>query len=413
MKNRINDYKVTTSIFLDKSRPSVKSNTYPVRLRIIFQRKVKYYATGINLTNEENEFIFNPKPKQKIPDNLKNIKLDLAAKETRAKEIIDKLENFSFDTFEKKFFEKPLTKNFYSIIEQKRDDLIKAERIGTANTFDGTLKSLRNFKKDLSIDDITISFLNDYKKYMLKKGKSLTTIGMYLRNVRTLINESPLFNKENYPFGKDKFVIPSGANIKKALDFTDIEKIYNADLQNNLFEKYRDFFILSYLGNGVNISDIARLKFKNINDNTITFVREKTKKTTENKQKTIAIPITPEIKAIIDRYANKNTYPDNYIFSILTNDLSPVDQHKKIKFFTKLVNKHIKQICSNLGIEKNVSTYTARHSFATILKNSNVPISFISESLGHQNIKTTELYLGSFADNDKTKFLANLTNFKK
>jgi len=163
----------------------------------------------------------------------------------------------------------------------------------------------------------------------------------------------------------------------------------------------------------MNVSDIARLKFKNLTTKTITFIRQKIKKTSKENLKPIEVFITPEIQLIIDKYSNADKQPDNYVFPILTNGLTPEIQHKKIKFFTKLINKHIKQICKTIGIESNVSTYSARHSFATILQNSEVPISYISKSLGHNSIKTTESYLGSFSMDKKKEYTQNLLNFNK
>lgn len=103
MKNKINDYQVTTSLFFDKRREN-KKNKFPVRLRIIFQRKAKYYSTGINLNADEYQKIFNPQPKQKIPTELKNIKNELSAKEGIAIEIIKSIPNFSFKLFDNIFY---------------------------------------------------------------------------------------------------------------------------------------------------------------------------------------------------------------------------------------------------------------------------------------------------------------------
>jgi integrase/recombinase XerD len=80
---------------------------------------------------------------------------------------------------------------------------------------------------------------------------------------------------------------------------------------------------------------------------------------------------------------------------------------------TKTINKYVKRIAEAAGIEKHVTTYTARHSFSTVLKRAGAPIEFNSESLGHSNVRTTESYLDSFEDNVKRQYSSQLTAFKK
>lgn len=147
--------------------------------------------------------------------------------------------------------------------------------------------------------------------------------------------------------------------------------------------------------------DILQLKNKNIDGDTISFIREKTKRSTS---KTIRVSLKEHARKIISKYCKDNSNPNDYIFStindnIIINDKMTATEKNRIKQnFTRRVNSHLTKINKILKLPIKLTTYTARHSFATILKNNNVPIAFISDSLGHSSIKTTQNYLGSFED---------------
>ena len=133
---------------------------------------------------------------------------------------------------------------------------------------------------------------------------------------------------------------------------------------------------------------------------------------TRGNQKSISIALTPEIEKIVLDWGNKPVEDDQFVFPILHAGLTPEKELALIQQATKNINDHMKNICKKLGIEKNVTTYTARHSFSTILKRSGASTEFISESLGHTNLNTTERYLDSFDDDQKQHWAKALTNFK-
>ena len=146
----------------------------------------------------------------------------------------------------------------------------------------------------------------------------------------------------------------------------------------------------------MNLSDIARLKYANIEGDTLLFVRNKT--AYNRKVIPIEVYISSELKQIISRWGIKPARKDQYIFSIITPG-DPVSERKQIQQAIKQLNKYVGGIAQNVGIKDKVTSYTARHSFATVLKLSGENIAYISEALGHSNLKTTENYLKSF---DKT-----------
>jgi integrase len=117
------------------------------------------------------------------------------------------------------------------------------------------------------------------------------------------------------------------------------------------------------------------------------------------------------MRTIIEKWGNKNTAPNNYIFPYLTNISSEYHKKMKIKVVIKQINKIMKKIANGLGVPK-ITTYTARHSFATVLKRSGVDIAFISESLGHSDIRMTKSYLDSFETEERKKNASLLTDFR-
>ena len=161
----------------------------------------------------------------------------------------------------------------------------------------------------------------------------------------------------------------------------------------------------------MNVKDIARLRYRHIEGSKLTFIRAKTQHTTRTNQKPIVVILTDEAQEIIERWGTEPVRPDAYVFGLLAERLDPEAERKAIKQITKQINKYVGRIAEAVGIEAHVTTYTARHSYATVLKRSGAPVEFISESLGHADIRTTENYLDSFEDDTKRKYANALTAF--
>jgi site-specific recombinase XerD len=247
---------------------------------------------------------------------------------------------------------------------------------------------------------------------MLNKNNSYTTIGIYLRCLRKLYNDylenNNLPNDKTYPFGKNKYQIPKGQNIKKALFKSDIIKIKDYEPETDAESFAKDMFLFSYLCNGINISDILRLKYKNIQNDKIYFIREKTKNTTKNNQRYIEILTTEIVNDIIEKWKNKDDKPENFIFRELNNNMTEIEKRKRTQQVTKNINKYLKRIAKKLELNINLTTYVARHSFATILKREGASTEFIGESFGHSSILTTQSYLDSFGDDFKIEIMKKL-----
>jgi integrase/recombinase XerD len=415
----------SVAIILEKRFPH-KDGTFPVKLRVTHNRKQKYYSIGTSLSEEDYQKLFTEKPRKPI----RELRDKILGEEKKALSIIEKLPDFDFQKFEKQILIlKDDTNNIFHYYTEYIKLLTRDGRAGNSSSYECSQNSLKAFiKKDkFPFNEVTVDFLKSYEKWMLKesisptgellKGKSLTTVGIYLRSLRTLYNlavRDGIVKAEFYPFGKGKYQIPAGRNVKKALTLSDIEKIFNYPTIPGTGEaRAKDLWIMSYLCNGINIKDIARLKYKNIDGETIVFNRAKTEFTSRKNPKSIVAILTPIVGRIIDTWGTKSNDPDDYVFSILEKSITPKQELARIKQATKTINKYVKRVAKAAGIEKNVTTYTARHSYATVLKRAGVSTEFISESLGHSDLKTTESYLASFEDSVKKQHAAALTDFPK
>ena len=406
---------VTIAIIQDRRKKN-KENTYPIKLRVTFKRKQKYYPLHKWLSLAEWEKVQSKRPGKKY----KALKMIFDQLELRAQEAVQKIHPFSFRPFEKKFvYFEDAPVDVLGCMRNYQGQLEKEGRMGSADCYKCSYNSFSKFigslhKKDLAFIDVTPAWLNAYENWMLAQGNSPTTIGIYLRNLRTIINlgiGQGLLDKGLYPFGKRKYQIPAGRNLKKALNLAEIKLIVQVGPLSKSEEKARDLWLFSYLCNGMNMKDICRLKYENIEGNSLTFIRSKTSKTSKQHLQAIRIPLMPEARYILDRWGQKPKRPERYIFGILNKHDKPATELAKVRKTIKMVNKYMKRIGERLGIRIKLTTYTARHSFATILKRSGASIEFISESLGHRDIRTTENYLDSFEDSVKEEFQKKLLDF--
>jgi integrase len=405
----------TTSIVLD-TRIQRKDGTYAVKLRITFQRITKYYPLGIYLTTEIWEKVNGEKPRNEH----KNQKTFFNQIELKAINTIKSLPTFSFEAFEKAFNKQTdLSKDVFSLFDNYISELRNNKQHGTADSYGNAKSSFKAFfsfknRKKLNFGDITPQWLQEYEEWMLSKEKSITTVGIYCRSLRKIINiaiEDGQFNQEFYPFGKRKYQIPAGRNIKKALSLSEIQQLYEYSPANEAESKAINLWLLSYLCNGANIQDIARLQFKNIGANSLMFVREKTKRTTKHDIQPILVSLIPETKDLIKKTAITPKTENDYVLGIIDGNETEENQRAKIKQATKVANKHLKRIGEKLNFPAKLTLGVARHSWATVMKNLGASDEIVGEGLGHQLLTTTKSYLGSFEDKIREKYQSQLLKF--
>lgn len=408
------------SICLDKRRKKVNGK-FPVRLRVFTPnpRKQKLYPTTFDFTEKEFTSIWETsKPRKEY----KEIRYELQAVERKALEVAKEIIPFSFAEFEKKLFRKKGDGVKVSYHYNERiEDYKKQNRISTADSYHCSQNSLKNFVEDkhknyvnLTLLDIDKTWLQSFETYMINKGRSISTVGIYLRPLRAIFNkaiEEGEIEKEFYPFGKRKYQIPTSKNVKKALNKEQMKMLFNAKPNNKEQQKAKDFWFLSYNCNGMNMKDIAQLKYEDIQGDKIIFYRAKTLFTSKTQLNPIVIYMNPFIEKIIQKYGSKKQLEHNYVFDVIDEKDIPEKKQTKIKNFTRFINQHLKKLCEANELPSNISTYWARHSFATLSVQKGATLEFMQESLGHKNMSTTQAYFAGFDDDTKRDFAKGLMDF--
>lgn len=382
-----------------RNKPN-KKGLYPVILQIIKDRKSKIISLGMecNLNEwDEDNSCFKKSHKNHIQRNRLLLKL-----EDRALEIIDNYRmdgiDYSLKQFEKRFRGKSSSNiKVYDFWDEQIEDKMTTGRTGSAKVSEDTMRTLKQYYKndDLEFKDITPYFLNRFETYLRKKGYTDGGLGVRMREIRALFNkaiENGLVEEKYYPFKKYKISKLKSRNIKKALTREQVKLIENLDLDKypNLVNT-RHYFVFSYYTRGMNFNDMMFLKWNNISNGRINYKRSKTKSN-------FSVKIIQPVQEILDYYQKQNR-PTNYVFPILLKEgLSPKQiQNRKHKILSRY-NSRLSLMGKKLGIETNITSYTARHSFATNLKYAGISTDIISELLGHSDLKVTQSYLKSFED---------------
>lgn len=396
--------KATTKIVLDTRYKKLNSDTFPVRLRVTHNKVQKYFPTSYSLTEKQWKKMHSARP-----DNLKETLLTLSEIETKAKNIIAKLPAFSFETFKLKFERKEATAHLLSTaFTEYIASLYENDQVGTAISYTNAKNSFAELKPDITLSDVTEDFLKQYENWMSKKGRTVTTIGMYLRCVRRLLNRAIIngdLSPTAYPFARGRYQIKTARKQKKAYTAAQVLEIYNYPAeQGSTLEMARDIWFAMYLFNGCNPKDLCLFKYKHIDGDRLTFVREKTKRT-NSEEKVITVILGEDHWEIINKHGNLRK-PENYIFPVLRPGLYAIEEKRLINQFTCLLNDHLKTILPGLSCGK------ARHTFATTLKRSGIPIEQISEMMSHSDIKVTKHYLGDFEERTLQIASSKLIDFK-
>lgn len=394
----------------------------PVKLCVTHNRVRKYYSISEAIKkkswlyiSEDNIEKVTGDPRGKYRDMFFEYKRIVAL----AEGIIKDIDTFSFGQFEDKFFHK--VTEWDSVFTAMLDHIrgLRAEnRFSYAMSFESTLRQVKEFHEGRTLDyncrdrvedryqdylsgkplkfvDITPAWLKRFEQHLQKQGKSRSTVGIYVRNLRVLFNQA--INLHNvravYPFRQHK---PKSAEGRKiALEPYQISLLANHDTPNPQEQFYRDIFMFSFLACGMNLTDIARLRYSNIESDELIYVREKTKNK-ESEEAKLKVPITKTMQTIMERHGIKAVGYDSYIFPVLKEDMTEEVKFTAVRQLVKMVNNTVKSIALRVGITENVSSYVARHSWATIAKNSGTSVEFISEALDHSSVLVTKSYLKSF-----------------
>ena len=394
--------KPTLTYFFD-TRSRLLDGNYPIKLTVYYGRQKKRYKTPFKATQEVYDRLLANRLRDESTKQLKRQTVSWLDKQTL---IAESIVPFTFTDFENVFYAEKtqsrkiqLNDGVNSIYEKHIQALNDEGRISTARSYQDSLTSMLSYKKNLKVSQITPDFLKGYEKWMTDNGRSLTTVGMYVRALRTIFNmaiENEVIDASKYPF--KKYTIPAPQKISRTLKKEEIRQIINYTAKRDADAVALDYWVFSFISNGMNFKDIALLKYGNINGDFLEFRRAKTKRTTNNNSLPIMVPLDENLLYIIKKRGNKSKKKEDYIFPILKHGLTPQEEYDHIKTFVRNTNKRLTRVGIELGLSLKVTSYVARHCFATIQKNNNAPLAYISEALGHSNLKTTQNYFGRFED---------------
>ena len=377
------------------SRRKRKDGMCPIIFRLSHHRKTIAISTGFAVPpeywNEKNREVKRTYNGVSSVARLNNL---LIKKKTELRDGINELEEIGqlgglSITELKNTLTKPTnTISFFDFTNRLISEMEEANRFGNAKAYRCALGSLKNFnkKESLRFEEMTYTYLKRFETAHLKKGNSINGLSMYMRTFRAIYNKAihqGVVSADSYPFRKYK--IKSQPTAKRAISIEKIRRILNLELEPGtpLFNT-RNYFLCSYLMNGISFIDIAFLKLDNIIDGRIQYRRQKTARYYD-------IKLTPQLSSIMDCYLIGKDKTD-YIFPIVKrNDMQ--DQFKDVQWERKRYNKCLKEIAKLCEIEEHLTSYVSRHSMATNLILNDVPINALSKMLGHSDISTTEIYI--------------------
>jgi len=379
---------------------ATKEGMFPIVMRIVKNRKSKLISLGLECLKkhwdeENNQF------KKTHPNHLQRNRLLLKHKDKALKIIDDFLMDeidFTLDQFEEKF--RGIEPNKMTVLEFWNEiisDLTKSGKVGNAKAFSETKKSLFNFhkKNNLMFKEITSSFLEKYEVYLRENNNTDGGVAFKMRELRSIYNRAikkNVIDEKYYPFKVYKVSKLKVGNIKKALTREEVRLIESFDdIKYPHLAEAKRLFLFSYYCRGMNYFDIMMLKWSNISGDRISYIRSKTKGK-------FNISILKPVKEILNFYKNTLSTTD-YVFPILLNENLTASQiqnrkHKKLQKF----NSDLKKIAEIVEIDKPLSSYVARHSYATNLKQLGVSTDIVSQSMGHTNVAITMAYLKDFED---------------
>ena len=280
-------------------------------------------------------------------------------------------------------------KKVIAFLKEQTLCLMKSDRIGTARNY---TKAMNSFSAFLSGEDIGFSLfteliVEDYALWLHGRGVINNTISFYMRVLRSVYNKAvkkKIIPPEN-PF---RNVYTGVAHTRKrAVDDTIVLKLQRLKLEAfSALELARDLFVFSFFTRGMAFVDMAYLRKEQVADNMIVYHRHKT-----NQQ--LAIRVEPCMKAIILRYSKINK-DSPYVFPIISS-LDKQAAFMQYQTHLRQYNRLLKKLSEKIQVAENISSYTARHTWATVARNKGVPLSVISAGMGHTSEKTTQIYLAS------------------
>ncbi|GFI06859.1 tyrosine recombinase XerD [Muribaculaceae bacterium] len=396
----------TVKVVCYKSK-TLSDGKHPLMVRVCKDGKKKYQSLGISILPSQWNFKKN-EPNDNCP-NRDEIRLLIQQRlfELQKTILSKKIEGKEFTAstlLENDKTRTDLHNNVGECFRYYINLLKEEERLRYAGMYEVSYNSFIKYAGtlDISFSDIDSSWLKKYEIWMLRQKLAVNTIGTRIRHLRVIFNlaiEKGIIKSDCYPFHNYKVSKMSAKTAKRALTKDDIMRVIAYKGKTNMEILAVDLFSFSYFSAGINFIDMAYLTRDNIKEDKLEYSRAKTKKK-------IIIPLQKEAVEIITKYGDTSPV---YIFPIFTSfHKTDVQKANRLHKVLAKVNTALKRIGEELCLPQKLTTYVARHSFATVLKRAGVSTSIISESLGHSSEKITQIYLDSFENSQIEEALSHL-----
>ena len=298
--------------------------------------------------------------------------------------------SYTADDIIRKFQDTVTDDSFFSFMKEVIVQLKRLNRDRTAETYTATLSSFLRFqnRKDVLMEEMTSDLMQEYEAYLKASGIVMNTISFYMRILRAVYNravEKGIVEQRN-PFrhvytGIDK-------TVKRALALKEIRKIKELDLTfYPALDFARDMFLFSFYTRGMSFVDMAYLQKSDLKNGVLVYRRRKT-------GQQLSVKWEECMQAIVDKYKVRVMPVWPFLLKIITV-LDAKSVWKQYKNCLYAVNLNLKRVAARIGLSIPLTTYVARHSWASIARNKNIPLAVISEAMGHDSELTTQIYLAS------------------
>ncbi len=410
----------TLTLMLDKRNKKAKK--FPLVIRVSHKRLPKNIQLGYKLS--ENEWNETKKQIKSPFENSARANAKVQKKMTIASEVLseydtllgnmnvyqithlikDRFEEIEQDQLSNSEFQhsSKIKLNDYGRKIIKRYQ--KAKRYDMANAFQDGIDMLLKFhgNDDLLITDINETFLEELEADYLGKGQKINGLGVRLRAIRRIFNlaikdKSTNLTIEDYPFGKSGYSIKKERSKKRAVKLKVIDQIRQLEYPaNSSLWHHRNYFLFMLNMRGMNFIDLAFLKLEAIQNERLKYKRRKTRRGQSVKE--FDIKITSEAKQILDYYLTGKSKND-LIFPIMEDIINEPDELRVYEVYKNRLRNHNRRLNSigkMIGLEEKLTSYVARHTFATAGLHKGVSKAQIGDMLGHTNYYTTEAYFDDF-----------------
>ena len=413
LKQKKQDMITSVKLMLNKSR-ILNNGSYPLVFQVIHNRRKKLLYTGYRMKEEvfdESEgkimngvgSTFTATEVVKMNRELRKMRnqIDIRIRQLeRTREefaVEDILTQNAFGTGKSQFY---LLRYINAQIERKQE----LKKVGMAAAYKSTRSSLAKFigRPDVRMSEVDLAFVRRYEDFLYSNGASGNTVSYYLRNLRSLYNQAVTDGyhpRGEYPFAKAQ--TRPAKTVKRALSRTDMQNLADLNLENEPeLEFTRDLYLFSFYAQGMAFVDIVLLKKTDICNGVLTYSRHKSKQL-------IRIVVTPQMQGVIDKYNTEN----EYLFPIISGEYA--SGYQKYRLALGRINRHLKKIAVVADIKVPLTTYTARHTWATLARDYGAPISVISAGLGHTSEEMTRVYLKDFDVSMLNQVNSIVTNLSK